>query len=355
MNILILTGRFGMGHYSAADALKQEILRKDPEAEVQIVDAIDYFFPKISKLIYRGFGFLVSKCSCVYNFLNRVTEEYIHLPIGKSMIQKVGELVEGYQADAVAVVFPMCSQYVSAYKRSSGSRIKLYTYITDISVHEEWIAEETDLYFAGAEQTARELEEKGVDPAKIIVSGIPVKPCFREKTDMAVWRMKKEVLIMGGGLGLLPSSDDLLGKLGAEKDIHVTVITGTNRKLKEELEGKYPEIDVIGYTNHVDEYMRRADLIVTKAGGITTFESIYTGTPMLVIRPFLEQEVGNAEYIEQEGFGKVIWSETENPEYEMKKLLRDPKHLAEMKENMRRIRMNLQELWPFQEIKEKTA
>ena len=32
MRVLILTGKFGMGHYSVAEALKQEIEREEKEA-----------------------------------------------------------------------------------------------------------------------------------------------------------------------------------------------------------------------------------------------------------------------------------------------------------------------------------
>ena len=50
MNILILTGKFGMGHYSAAEAIKQEIEEnyKDINVNIKIIDIIDYLFPAIS-------------------------------------------------------------------------------------------------------------------------------------------------------------------------------------------------------------------------------------------------------------------------------------------------------------------
>lgn len=35
MRVLILTGRFGMGHIAAAQALQQEILREDPTTDVR--------------------------------------------------------------------------------------------------------------------------------------------------------------------------------------------------------------------------------------------------------------------------------------------------------------------------------
>ena len=52
MKILIFTGAFGMGHNSAAEAIKEEILKEKPDATVIIIDIIEYIFPRLSKLVY---------------------------------------------------------------------------------------------------------------------------------------------------------------------------------------------------------------------------------------------------------------------------------------------------------------
>ncbi len=40
MNILILTGKFGMGHWSASQSLRQQLLRAFPGAEVEVLDFV---------------------------------------------------------------------------------------------------------------------------------------------------------------------------------------------------------------------------------------------------------------------------------------------------------------------------
>ena len=91
--------------------------------------------------------------------------------------------------------------------------------------------------------------------------------------------------------------------------------------------------EVIGFTQKVAQYMARADLLLTKAGGITTFEAIHTGTPMCLLRPFLMQEEANAAYIEQQGFGKVLWDKGKEAS-EVLSLLRDPEALEDMKQRI---------------------
>ena len=55
MNILILTGKFGMGHIKCSEAITEHILDSEPDADITTVDVMDYLFPHFSKVIYKGF------------------------------------------------------------------------------------------------------------------------------------------------------------------------------------------------------------------------------------------------------------------------------------------------------------
>ena len=72
MKILIFTGAFGMGHYSATRAIKEEILKENKSCDVVEIDMIKYIFPKTNNLIYGIFNFTVSKFSFIYNFFNKI-------------------------------------------------------------------------------------------------------------------------------------------------------------------------------------------------------------------------------------------------------------------------------------------
>lgn len=341
MNILILTGHFGMGHFSAAEALKQEILSKEPEAHVDVVDILDYMLPNLSNIIYGTFNFMVSKCSGIYNFFYEESAKYVQAPFKRAFIKKVDRLLNRYQPELIISTLPVCSQYISAYKGMRFCNVPLHTYITDIKAHEEWIAKNTDMYFVGSKNTKNTLISKGIPSEKIVISGIPVKPVFKEGNGSKKAADTKKVLIMGGGLGLIPSSGKLLEKLGENKSIQVTVITGKNEKLYLKLKRKYPDIEVIGYTDKVHEYMKKADIIITKSGGITTFEAINCETPLYIIKPFLSQELGNAEFIESLNIGRVLWSKNIDAADDFLSLMENEHLLCNMRDNMRRIKKHL--------------
>lgn len=341
MNIIILTGRFGMGHYSAATAIKQEIEEKRTDVNVEIIDVIEFLMPSIMDIVYGGFNILVSKWANLYNSLNRLAGKCSDIPFKSIFAKKIDTLIEECCPDLIISTLPLSSQYISAYKGIRNSCLPLYTFITDISTHNEWLADNTDLYFVGAEEVKLSLMQKGVPKEKIKVTGIPVKQNFKSNKPLSLCNIKKEILIMGGGLGLIPYTDKLLEYLDKESNIKATVITGNNKKMYHYIKNKYQNINVIGYTDKVYQFMQKADLVLTKAGGITMFEAIYSEIPLLVINPFLEQEKINAVYIEAEQIGKVLWNGNEDIISEIQSLLQDNSAIGEMKKNMRKVKQQI--------------
>lgn len=336
-----------MGHVKCAEAIAEEIYASQPDASVTTVDVMDYLFPHLSKAIYKGFSLLVTKLPGMYNHLNRAAGKHAGVPMKKTIAAKLDRLIAETQPDLIISNLPVCSKYISAYKELRVCTVPLFTYITDITVHDEWIADKTDLYFVGDESTGNVLISKGVYAEKIVVSGIPVKRVFKsafkdgtlkdqEKADTGT-HTKKRLLIMGGGLGLVPGGSRLLKRLNEESCFEVTLITGKNRSLEKRARRKYKNINVVGFTDKIADYMAAADLVLTKPGGITTFEAIASRTPMYIADPFLEQEMGNARFIESKNIGRVVWSRDCDVASDIINFLKDTALIDTMKENMAKL------------------
>lgn len=336
-----------MGHVKCAEAITEEIYASQPDASVTTVDVMDYLFPHLSKAIYKGFSLLVTKLPGMYNHLNRAAGKHAGVPMKKTIAAKLDRLIAETQPDLIISNLPVCSKYISAYKELRVCTVPLFTYITDITVHDEWIADKTDLYFVGDESTGNVLISKGVSAEKIVVSGIPVKRVFKsafkdgtlkdqEKADTGT-HTKKRLLIMGGGLGLVPGGSRLLKRLNEETCFEVTLIAGKNRSLEKRARRKYKNINVVGFTDKIADYMAAADLVLTKPGGITTFEAIASRTPMYIADPFLEQEMGNARFIESKNIGRVVWSRDCDVASDIINFLKDTALIDTMKENMAKL------------------
>lgn len=87
--------------------------------------------------------------------------------------------------------------------------------------------------------------------------------------------------------------------------------------------------------------MHGADLLLSKPGGITLFESIYEGVPMLVCQPELGQEKKNARFIERHGIGRVCSGKPDDIVAEIESLLQDEAQLMRMRENIKTVRRGL--------------
>ncbi|MDU4889948.1 MAG: glycosyltransferase [Clostridium sp.] len=344
MKILILTSRFGMGHQSAAEAVKDELLASGSKATIEIVDIMTVLFPLISNLIYGLFNFFICNFPGMFNGINSHVSNNENSLFIKRATKKINSLINNQKPDLIIATWSAASRYVSDYKNIYEDSIPLYTYITDVQAHDGWITNGTDLYFVAGEPTKELLISKGISSNKIIINGIPVRQCFKKaslfKDEIALTthNTKKEILIMGGGLGIIPDLNDILENLCKTDSIHITVITGKNKKLYKLLKEEYPEIEVIGYTKEVYKYMQRSDLLITKPGGISTFEAIYCSTPLYVMNPILSQEIGNAMFIEKMHLGKIVWKNNINLSKDIINLVNNNELLNEYKSNMELIR-----------------
>lgn len=337
MNILILSGKFGMGHWSASLSLRQQLLTQFPDAKVEIVEFYNYALsPLLCKPMYHVFSLLVSHGGTLYNKFYRLAEQQQTdaLPrFPRAMVDKLSELVDESAPDVVIATHPVCAQIVSRYKQEYHASLPLVTCVTDLTSHSEWLCPGTDCYMVGAPEIKAALLKKGVEESKILVTGIPVRAEFFCDTHRARRRTRR-LLVMGGGLGLMPRQDSFYRALDALRGAEVIVITGKNERLYRRLRGQYDNIRVVGYTDRVYEYMARADLVLTKPGGVTIFEAICSGLPILAWQPKLEQEVANAEFLAASGVGRIARTDDASCLEDLCALLYDEAALAEMSARM---------------------
>lgn len=301
MKILILTGKFGMGHLSAAQALREQLRQGGHRADT--VDLFEYALPEQASAMYWWFNVLVTFGGAFYNLYHMITANHSGESRGDNLLDGFDRLLDQYKPDVVVSTHPVCSAAVSRYKEDAPSDIPLVTCVTDVTCHSEWIHSGTDCYLVASEGVRQGLAAKGVAPDTVVVSGIPVSGRFRPAHRNA--SPQRELLIMGGGLGLMPRRDSFYQALNALPEVHTTILTGRNDKLFRRLNGKYENIEAVPFTHEVEKYMARAHLMLTKPGGITCFEAIAARLPMLAWQPFLQQEQENADFLVRHGMARI--------------------------------------------------
>ena len=130
MNILILTGKFGMGHWSAAQSLRQQLLGSRPGASVEVVDFPAYALPNLSGVLYKCFNLLVTHGRHIFNMYYRITGKGhpdVHPPFEGVFMERLTQLLSRQRPDVVIATHPLCAQLVSRLKEKAGEGMSVNT------------------------------------------------------------------------------------------------------------------------------------------------------------------------------------------------------------------------------------
>ena len=345
MKILILTGKFGMGHFSAAKTIKAQ-LEDQLGAEVMIVDLMQYILEEHSAGLYRAYGALVNRSCGIFNWLYKNTDKgglQGKLPLEKTMAAAVAEMVETTGADLLIATHSASVMAASAYKRRWNAGIPLVTVITDVVSHSNWITPETDWYLAATPFSRQWLVQKGVAPERVLVCGIPVKPVFINLPRRKRRAGTRQLLIMGGGCGLLPKDKQFYEALNQLPGVETTILTGHNQALLAQLSGTYEHIRALDFTDEVPKFMAQADVVISKPGGLSVFEAIYAEKPLLLFKPKLEQEKRNGQFMADSGMALLLPNEGEAMAEAISRALADEVGLKRLERQMRLLKSQLDE------------
>jgi processive 1,2-diacylglycerol beta-glucosyltransferase len=183
--------------------------------------------------------------------------------------------------------------------------------ITDYDLHAMWLYRGVDWYFVACEETKVHMVALGIPPETIHVTGIPIDPAFsaaREKAEtrraLGLQPDRTTVLVSAGGFGMGPVESLVKALQEVRHPIQMAVVCGKNPELKSRLEGlpapNHP-VKVVGFTTEIERWMAASDLLVGKAGGLTSSEALASGLVMVIVNPIPGQEERNSDHLLEEG------------------------------------------------------
>ncbi|MBS1360842.1 MAG: hypothetical protein HPZ77_01780 [Acidaminococcaceae bacterium] len=214
-----------------------------------------------------------------------------------------GSYLRSMQPDAVIATHATPAGIIGYYKKQH-PKLWLGAVVTDFTIHRWWVCDGVDTYFIADEL----LRDKLTTTADIQATGIPVRQQFMIKHDKQKcreffgWDENERVcLLMGGGEGLLPMAEIIAAlQRAALKNLRVVAVTGHNEALAAQLQAKYgATAEIYGFREDVPQLMAGADMIITKAGGLTSAEVLASGLDLLIYKPLPGQEEGNAAFLQQ--------------------------------------------------------
>lgn len=303
-NILILTEEFGTGHIKVAEALMQSISQLEPSITTQMIEPAKLLRPNTSSFIIRSYKKMIMNCPQLWRFIyTKATYPYFMQQIIYHLFHRnIEEIVQRFQPDLIICTHPFSTSSIARMKRL-GHHIPLCAVITDLHAHHVWVQPEVDLYIVSHNDVRKQLIDRGIRPCSIAVTGMPIRLHFWEKNSK--WEARKKlnlknmptIAIMGGGWGIGKMKEIAYALLKWIDSIQVLICTGTNETLRRSLTKdeslRHPHITIAGFVERIDCWFDAADLMITKPGGITIFEAITKGVPLLLYDPIPGHEEYN--------------------------------------------------------------
>ncbi len=339
MKVWILTSGFGSGHRCAADALAEEY--RCMGHTVEISDVVQLLYPNQAERIYEVFRRVICRHGRLYNAINRIGRGTYE---GRKSAAAVQRELERIRPDRVVTTWSGCGRKLGRLE------IPVHICITDVGVHAGWLYPHAECYLVAGTETAGQLMNLGISPERIRIRGIPIREEVRGLAEKRGMQKEKHLLIMGGGLGLIPWLEELLRGFALHPELRITVITGKNQPLLEKIRAEYPWVQATGFVDRIQDYLAAADVVISKPGGVSLFESIYATTPYVAMHPVYQHEMENAGFIEENQIGMVIRRRTDACGQILQLLADESRyrsyqtHMAQMKRNMEDGRRQWQEL-----------
>ena len=307
----------GTGHSSAAEAILRALQQCDPAIEGRVVDSFRYSSQFLGRVVEDGYLHLLRSFPSLYGLLYErrdpsSTVSRLRKWVNRLVASNFRNLFDTYRPDAIVCTHAFPFGVTSDVRETFGLEVPTLGVVTDFVVHPFWVYRNMDMYAVATPDLARQLTGRGLRRSSVKVTGIPIDPRFSQepiereglREALGVNSGLPVVLVMGGGLAMGPVARILRSLRRISRPMHVVVLTGKNQQLRARLEAQLKgltdlaaEVQVLGYVENVYDYMRAADLLVTKPGGLTAAEALASALPMLIVSPLPGQEMRNSKYL----------------------------------------------------------
>ncbi len=362
MNLLILSCNTGEGHNSAARAITQYAVGQGSSCETK--NALSYWPAGTDKIICGGMVFLYKKMPGLYGTGYRISatssvqkgnQNQARIRKGKKPVlglpltglvscgKLYQDLCNGHY-DAVICVHILASLMMTEIRKKHPENCPPFYFVeTDYTCHCGINTSDADAIFIPSSRLQDDFASYHVDRKRLVATGIPVAEAFYEHTDpieakrqLGLPEDRRMVLLMCGSMGCGPMEQIVrtVTKSLAEDTVLVAVC-GRNEELLQTLQKDTPaNLFPVGFTKQIPLYMDAAEMIITKAGGLSSTEAGTKHLPIVFINAIPGQETKNRDFFAANGCARYCDSAADLSSV-VTDLLENPEKLQKMRENLK--------------------
>lgn len=315
MKVLVLSTNTGGGHNAAGNATIEALEELGIRAEM--VDSLGIaskwgsktvsgVYTSVAKhapkLLGAGFGVAgkmsgkrMRSASYALNLIN---------------VHRLEEYIFEKAPDAIVTTHVFCAQALTHLIKHGKVAALTFGIITDYNVSLYWEETRLDAYILPHPDLMAPYIAKGLDPTRLYPYGIPVTPKIADGRDIAAAKRKygldparTHVIVAGGsmGAGKLPATVRELDETLPDNVI-ISAVCGSNKAAQEELAAmRNPRVNAMGYVSPLNDFLSSADLVISKAGGLTSTEALAQRIPFIALHCLPPLETSNAKFFEARG------------------------------------------------------
>lgn len=314
--ILILTASYGEGHNSAARALRAAFLEQ-PGTEAELVDLFTLRAPRLDRVARTAYLRLINHApglwAAAYRWLDRSPLAPRLLRALPGHARLLARLLREKQPHALCCTYPVYPWLLAELRAAGVAVPPVFTVVTDaLSINSLWFRAPSERWFVTDADSAALLHAAGLAPDRVEVSGFPVAPAFTDRDprlqppDPATTRQRRILYMINSGRArALETAAHLL----LWSNWQITFTAGRDavlqRRLRDLCRGAPAHAEVLGWTDRIPELLMTHHVVISKAGGATTQESVNALCPMLVNQIVPGQEEGNWELLRRHEAGAL--------------------------------------------------
>jgi processive 1,2-diacylglycerol beta-glucosyltransferase len=318
--VLLAYASVGAGHEQAARALGEVFEQRG--WETRYVDFLDEVPAAMRFVMCDAYLELIKILPEAYDlaFQHTVSQDLKEAERTSTLLSNVGyrrlrELALMEAPDAIISTNLWPTLALSKVKQHRLQGTPLINCFTDYVLQTLYMAKGVNWHVSANEQITATFQASHRRVHQPIYSfGIPVHPAF------AVHRARQEAramlgipqdthlaIVIGGGLGLgniLEACDTLTSRPFGEP-VTIVALCGNNTHVQSQIgslavaRSSTHTITSVGWTDQIPTYMQAADLVVSKAGGVTLAEAAAVGVPLVIFQPLPGQETVNVRFLTQ--------------------------------------------------------
>lgn len=328
LRVLVISATFGAGHVRAAEAVIEAIKNKKPKAEVYHVDFGTFLNKGFNSVIKTTYIDMLKYTPKLWGKLYYKTSALPSDSILQRFLNGLGRreflsYIHTLQPDLIVCTYPTIAGVLAQLRKKQLLSIPLATVVTDYAIHSQWIHPGIDLYLVGSREVYEGFVQRGIDPKRIKITGIPVSPKFESKLDRLELVEKfglnpnhSTILIMGGAYGVLDGARRICKMiLESVIPLQLIIVCGKDKSLYNTLEPVAREsknkVLLLGFVRNVEELMTVSEIVITKAGGLTVSEALTKQLPLVIYKPIPGQEEENSNFLRKIGAGRIAATEEE--------------------------------------------